>query len=74
MHQAIRAALSVPRTVARALGLAFLGIFFYGVLTPYSWLLKLFGARLLHRGFRDRKSYWVPRPEPRTPESYRGEF
>ncbi|MBI5200009.1 MAG: hypothetical protein HY925_00355 [Elusimicrobia bacterium] len=70
MRKILHAGLILPR----AIGYAFLGVFFYGVLTPYSWLLKLFGAGLLDLKFRDRESYWIARPEPRTPDSYRGEF
>lgn len=60
--------------LARLLGRTFLALFFYGVLTPYSWLLKLCRVRLLDLKLRDRDSYWVVRAEPRSPDSYRGEF
>ena len=64
----------VAIVVARAAAATFLAFFFYGVLTPYSWALKLCRVRLLDLKLRDRESYWVPKGAPRARESYRGEF
>jgi hypothetical protein len=49
-----------------------LGIFFYGILTPIGWILRLQGKDPLTRKLdRSAKSYWVKtKPEPFTPKKY----
>lgn len=42
-----------------------LGILFYGLFTPYGWMMRLFGRDRLHLRFdRSASSYWIPRQPP----------
>ncbi len=50
------------------------GLLYYGVITPYAVLLRLFGVRPLELGLREKDSYWDEKP-PRDPaESARRSF
>jgi hypothetical protein len=42
------------------------GLLYYGVVTPYALVLRLFGVRPLELGLRERDSYWDVKP-PRDP-------
>lgn len=48
-----------------------LAILYYGVLTPYTALLRIFGAKWLETGFDARESYWTPRPPSDSAETAR---
>ena len=53
-----------------------LGVVYFGVITPYALVLRLFGRDvLLLRKATARKSYWVPREPPGPPpDSFRNRF
>lgn len=54
----------------------FLAILFYGVFTPFGFLLRLFGTKLLPlRWDPAASSYWIPRDPPGpAPESMKNQF
>ncbi|SRR5258706_2552030 len=53
-----------------------LGIIFFGVITPYALVMRLFGRdELLLRKSSARQSYWVRREPPGPPpDSFRNQF
>jgi len=40
-------------------------LMFYGILTPYGIVSRLFGRDVLNRRSRARESYWITRPKTR---------
>jgi hypothetical protein len=40
-----------------------MGIVFFGVVTPTSLLMKMFGKNLLVLKKKNQKSYWIERPQ-----------
>jgi hypothetical protein len=53
-----------------------LGVVFFGVITPYAIVMRLFGRdALLLRKRSARQSYWVRREPPRlSPDSFHSRF
>jgi hypothetical protein len=48
-----------------------LGVVYYGVLTPIGRIMRLAGYDPLGRRFdRTATTYWLPRPNPKSPGSY----
>ncbi len=60
-----RLAMAVAGRIAPVVNTVLLGLFFFGVLTPTAFLLRLTGKRPLDLGLRDgRTSYWTRRTSP----------
>lgn len=53
-----------------------LGVLFFGVITPYGWLMKKFGKSFIPTQFDpEAESYWIPRePAGPDPESLQNQF
>ncbi len=66
----------VVEKIGRAVTLTLLTGFFFLVLTPYGWILRLAGRRALDLAWKKpRSSYWVEKPAAETTaERYRRPF
>ena len=64
------AAFPIGWTISRLV----LALTFYALFTPVALIFRLIGrdALGLHRG--DRRSYWIARPGPETPDAYFRQF
>lgn len=52
-----------------------LSIVFYAVLTPIALIMRLGRHDLLNRKYPDpRETFWIPKEDKRTPESYEKQF
>jgi hypothetical protein len=51
-----------------------MALVYYLVITPYAVVSRWLAGDLLDERLRDRDSYWHPRMETPTPESYRNQF
>lgn len=57
--------LQIGHAISRVTSPIVLGILFYGVFTPYGWMMRMFGRDRLHLRFdRTASSYWIPRQPP----------
>jgi hypothetical protein len=52
----------------------FLGVVYYGLLTPYAWMLRWTGTDVLDEKMGTAGSYWRLRQEQPGPESYRRQY
>ena len=51
------------------------GVFFYGFVTPYSFLVRLFASDPLHRATKaEGESYWLHRSEQRARKHFERAF
>jgi len=44
-----------------------LSLMFYGVMTPYGWVLRLFRRNTMNRRGPGAETYWIPRKRTRQP-------
>ena len=52
-----------------------LSVMFYGVITPYGWVMRLFGRNVLNRRGPAAETYWVPRKRTRQmPAGFERQF
>ena len=52
-----------------------LSVMFYGVMTPYGWVMRLFGRNALNRRGPAAETYWVPRKRTRQlPTGFERQF
>jgi len=53
----------------------FMAVLYYGVITPYGLLMRLFGVRLLSGRKGSEDSYWIARADDSpSPQSMRNQF
>ena len=51
-----------------------LGIIFFGLVTPYGVVMRMFGRDELRLKTTNKLSYWIIRSEPIEPESFKRQF
>ena len=51
-----------------------LGIIFFGLVTPYGVLMKIFGRDELRLKFTEKSNHWITRNEPTEPDSFKNQF
>ena len=52
-----------------------LGIIFFGLFTPFSLVMRLFGRDELRLRFKQKSSYWIPRSSTNTQtDSFKNQF
>ena len=51
-----------------------LGIIFFGLVTPYGVLMKIFGRDELRLKITEKSNHWITRNEPTEPNSFKNQF
>ena len=52
-----------------------LSVMFFGVITPYGWVMRLFGRNTMNRRGKGAATYWIPRKRTRQlPAGFERQF